>query len=158
MVAVIFVLLAWFGVFVFLALPKKLPLAVNLLLFMAIDIIMTNKLTIVGYDLGLFRINTASVPHFLSLILHNDFTVPFALLAFVNAWLTTGSRAVRRTVAAAAFLYQLLVGALLRRTGVLYDDRWNYAAESAMILAVMLCVLALGWTFRRMAAREGWVR
>ena len=50
MVAVIFVLLAWFGVFVFLALPKKLPLAVNLLLFMAIDIIMTNKLTIVGYE------------------------------------------------------------------------------------------------------------
>ena len=73
-------LVAWFCIHILVALPYKLPLVVNFLLFMAIEIILTNKLTIIGFNLNLFRINTTSIPHFLSLILHNDFTL---LLSFL---------------------------------------------------------------------------
>jgi hypothetical protein len=75
MVVVVFVLFAWFCIHVLISLPHKLPLAANFLLFMAIEIMLTNKLTIIGYDFELFIMNQ-SISHFISLIIHNDLTIP----------------------------------------------------------------------------------
>jgi len=158
MVLVLFLVFAWLCIYVFAALPRKLPLAVNLMLFMAIDVILTNKLTIVGFNLKLFRINTASVPHFLSLIVHNDFTVTFVLLIFANVFLTTTSANIRWAIALGAFLFQAFIGSMLRWTGALADRGWSLAMESATIAAVMLFTLLAGMLFRHMAAKEGWVR
>ncbi len=158
MVAVIFLMFAWFCILVQFTLSNKLPLIVNFLLFMAIEIILTNKLTIIGFDLELFRINTNSIPHFLSLILHNDFTVTFVLLTYANVFLTTSKASVRWGISMYTFLFQIFIGSMLRWNNVLNDNGWNFFMESSMILIVMICTLLLGRLFLQMASKEGWIR
>lgn len=158
MVVVIFFMFAWYCILLQITLPSKLPLFVNLLLFMAIEVILTNKLTIVDFNLGLFQINTKSIPHFLSMILHNDFTITFLLLTFANVFLTTSKASIRWGISVYAFLFQMLIGAVLRWNHVLTDSGWNYVMESIMIIVVMIYTLLLGRLFQRMASKEGWIR
>lgn len=158
MVVVIFLLFAWFSIHIMVSLSNKLPLAVNFLLFMAIEVVLTNKLTIIGFDLGLFLINTKSIPHFLSMILHNDLTVTFVLLTFANVFLTTSKAGIRWGISIYTFLIQLFTGAALRWNGVLTDNGWNFVMESVMIVVVMIYTLLMGSLFQRMASKEGWIR
>lgn len=158
MVVVIFLLLAWFCILVMVTLPNKLPLGVNFLLFMAIEVILTNKLTIIGFNLGLFQINTKSIPHFLSMILHNDSTVTFVLLTFANVFLTTSKAGVRWGISVYTFLFQIFIGDMLRWNHVLTDNGWNSVMESVMIVVVMAYTLLVGSLFQRMASKEGWIR
>jgi len=158
LVAVIFLMFAWFCILLQITLPNKLPLFVNFLLFMVIEIILTNKLTVVGFNLRLFQINTTSIPHFLSLILHNDFTVTFVLLTFANVFLTTSKVGIRLGISVYAFLFQMFLGSMLRWNHVLTDSGWNFVKESIMIIVVMIYTLILGRLFQRMASKEGWVR
>ncbi|WP_123043049.1 hypothetical protein [Cohnella candidum] len=158
MSVVVFLLLAWFSVMVLVTLPSKLPLIVNVLLFMAIDIVLTNKLTIIGFNLQWFKIHTDSVLRFLSLILHNDVTVTFALLVFANVFLLTPHAGARWAVSLYAFLFQILSGLTLRWNGVLTDVSWNFMKESLMIALMMGYTLLVGSILQRMAAREGWIR
>ncbi|MCM3631224.1 hypothetical protein M3194_28380 [Paenibacillus glycanilyticus] len=157
MVLVIFILYAWFCIQVALNLRCKLPLVVNFLLFMAVEVVLTNKLTISGYNLKLFEINR-SIPHFIALILHNDFTVTFVLLAFANIFLATTKTSVRIGITVYAFFLQLLLGMELRWNHVLIYQNWSYLNESLMILLIMLYTLFLGKIFHWMAEREGWSR
>ncbi len=156
-VVVIFTLFAWFCVQVLINLPRKLPLVVNFLLFMAIEVVLINKLTISYNTLKLFKINT-SIPHFIALILHNDFTVTFVLLAFANVFLTTPRTSVRIGISFYTFLFQILIGLALRWNHVIIDSDWNYFKESIMIIILMAYTLILGMTFQRMASKEGWIR
>ncbi|WP_248927054.1 hypothetical protein [Paenibacillus hamazuiensis] len=157
MVVVIFVLFAWFCIHVLISLPRKLPLSVNFLLFMAAECVLTNKLTIIGYDLRLFIMNQ-NVPHFISLIIHNDLTVTFVLLTFANVFLTTRKAGVRWGISVYAVAMQLITGYALRQYNVLMDNGWNLFDESVMIAAMMAYILLVGKTFQWMAAKEGWVR
>lgn len=160
MVVVIFILLAWFCMFIFVLISQqnKLPLVANVLLFIAIEFVLTNKLTIVSFNLRLFEINTKSIPHFLSLILHNDFTVTFVLLTFANVFLTTSKARVRWGISVYAFCLQLFTGSVLRWNGVLTDNGWNLIMESLMIIFLMGYTLLMGRIFQHMASKEGWVR
>lgn len=158
LVVVIFLFFAWLCIMVQVSLSKKLPLSVNLLLFMAIDVILTNKLTISAFNLNLFKINTNSIPHFLSMILHNDFTVTFVLLTFANVFLTTSKSSIRWGISIYTFLFQIFIGATLRWNHVLTDKDWNFVMESVMIVIVMTYTLLLGRLFQRMASKEGWIR
>jgi len=158
LVVVIFLFLAWFCIMVQVSLSKKLPLSVNILLFMAIDAILTNKLTISAFNLKLFKINTNSIPHFLSMILHNDFTVTFVLLTFANVFLTTTKSNIRWGISIYTFLFQIFIGAMLRWNQVLTDKGWNFFMESIMIVIVMTYTILLGRLFQRMASKEGWIR
>ncbi|MFC0216746.1 hypothetical protein ACFFK0_30570 [Paenibacillus chartarius] len=157
-VIVIFVCIAWFCILIQAMLAKKLPLAVNFLLFMVLEAILTNKLTIIGYNMNKFQINTHSMPHFISLILHNDFTVTFVLITFANVFLNTSRSVLRWAITIYTFLFQLLIGAMLRWNGVLTDNGWTTGMESVIILSMMAVTLLLGGLFRRMAFKEGWVR
>lgn len=157
MVVVLFICLAWISILNFIGLFRKLPLVVNSLLFMAIDIVLTNKLTIIGFNLRSFQLNTG-ILHFIALILHNDFIVTFVLLTFANVFLTTQKIAVRIGITLYAFFVQILLGLALRWNDVLIDKDWNFFKESIMILFLMLFTLALGRIFQRMARNEGWVR
>lgn len=157
MVVVIFILFAWFCTLVLISLPRKLPLIVNILLFIAIEFVLTNKLTIIGFNLRLFVINN-SIPHFLSLILHNDFTVTFVLLTFTNVFLMTSKAGVRWGISVYTFFFQIFIGAALRWYSVLTDNGWNFLIESVMILSVMGYTLLMGRIFQHMASKEGWVR
>ncbi|MDQ0115864.1 hypothetical protein J2T15_005332 [Paenibacillus harenae] len=157
MVVVIFILFAWFCTQVLLNLRRKLPLVVNVLLFMAIEVLLTNKLTISGFSLKLFEMNQ-SIPHFIALILHNDFTVTFVLLAFANLFLTSPKTSVRISIAIYAFLIQLLLGSALRWNHILIYKDWSFFKESLMILLVMAYTLFWGKIFQRMASKEGWIR
>ncbi|WP_201007165.1 hypothetical protein [Paenibacillus glycanilyticus] len=157
MVIVIFILYAWFCIQVLMNLRLKLPLAVNLLLFMAIEVVLTNKLTISGHNLKLFQINQ-NIPHFIALILHNDFTITFILIAFANVFLLTSKTSVRTGIAVYAFAIQLLLGMELHRNQVLIYNGWNYLNESLMILLLMLYTLLFGKLFQWMASREGWIQ
>jgi hypothetical protein len=136
-----------------ITLPNKLPLFVNFLLFMAIEVILTNKLTIVSFNLRLFQINTKSIPHFLSMILHNDFTVTFVLLTFANVFLTTSKAGIRWGISVYAFHFQMFIGSMLRWNHVLTDSGWNFVMESIMIIVVMIYTLLLGRLFQRMASK-----
>nr|WP_283094399.1 hypothetical protein [Paenibacillus sp. ATY16] len=135
----------------------KLPLAVNLLLFLAIEVVLTNKLTISSHNLKLFQIKP-NIPHFIALILHNDFTITFILIAFANVFLLSSKTSVRTGIAVYAFGIQLLLGMELHRNQVLIYKEWNYLNESLMILLVMLYTLLFGKLFQWMASREGWIR
>ncbi|WP_373228887.1 hypothetical protein [Cohnella sp.] len=157
MVVVIFVIFAWFCIHVLTGLPRKLPLVVNFLLFMAIEVVLTNKLTISSINLKIFKINM-SIPHFIALILHNDFTVTFVLLAFANVFLTTKRASVCIGISIYTFLFQILVGFALRWNHVLIDKEWNFLKESIMIIFVMAYTLLWGRIFQRMASKEGWIR
>ncbi|AFH62961.1 hypothetical protein B2K_19985 [Paenibacillus mucilaginosus K02] len=157
-VLVVFLSLAWFCIYVWIKLPRKLPLAANFLLFMAIEAVLTNKLTIIGFNLRLFRINTWSIPHFLSMILHNDFTITFVLLTFANVYLHTNKAGVRWAISVYTFGMQCFLGAALRWNHVLIDHGWGTTRESMMILSVMTYTLLMGKLFQRMALREGWLR
>lgn len=157
MVVVVFVLFAWFCIHVWISLPHKLPLVVNFLLFMAIEIMLTNKLTVIGYDLELFIMNQ-NIPHFLSLIIHNDLTVPFILLAFTNVFLTTRNARVRWGVSVYAVVLQFATGYALRWNDVLTDNGWNFLYETLMIILLMAYTLLAGRILQIMAAKEGWVR
>ncbi|SFE89255.1 hypothetical protein SAMN05216378_4482 [Paenibacillus catalpae] len=157
LVIVIFILYAWFCIQVLLNLRYKLPLAANFLLFMAVEVILTNKLTISGYNLKLFEINK-DIPHFIALILDNDFTVTFILLAFANVFLTSPKTSIRIGITVYAFLLQLLLGMELSWNHVLIYKNWSYLNESLMILLVMAYTLLWGKIFQRMASKEGWIR
>lgn len=157
MVVVIFVLFAWFCIHVLILLSRKLPLVVNFLLFMAIEAVLINKLTISYYNLKLFKVNT-STPHFIALILHNDFTVTFVLLTFANVFLTTPKTGVRIGISSYTFLLQILLGFELRWNHVLTNINWNFLQESLMILILMAFTLFCGRIFQRMASKEGWIR
>jgi hypothetical protein len=157
MVIVLFLLLVWFCIHVLISLPYKLPLVTNVLLFMALEVVLINKLTIIGFNLRLFVINM-SIPHFLSLILHNDFTVTFLLLTYANVFLTTSKASVRWGISLYAFLFQQAIGFALRWNGVLTDNGWNIVMESVMIVLVMAYTLLMGTLFQRMSSKEGWIR
>lgn len=156
-VIIIFILYAWFCIQVLMNLRLKLPLAVNLLLFMAIEVVLTNKLTISGHNLNSFQINQ-NVPHFIALILHNDFTITFILLAFANVFLLSSKTSVRIGITVYAFVTQLLLGMELRWKQVLIYKEWNYLNESLMILLVLAYTLLCGKIFQWMASKEGWIR
>ncbi|MNO21941.1 hypothetical protein D3C76_117180 [compost metagenome] len=158
MVVVIFLILAWFCVGVMASLPNKLPLAANFLLVMVIEILLTNKLTLLSYNFKLLEINTRSIPHFLSMILHNDITVIFILLAFVNVFLTASNASTRWGISVYTFLFQMLIGAMLRWYSVLTYTGWNFVLEAVMIIALMICTLLMGRLFQRMMSKEGWIR
>lgn len=157
MVIVLFLLFAWFCIHVLISLPNKLPFVTNVLLFMAIEVVLINKLTIIGFNLRLFEINM-SIPHFLSLILHNDFTVTLLLLTYANVFLTTSKTSVRWGISVYAFFFQLAIGLALRWNGVLTDHGWNIVIESVMIVLVMAYTLLMGTLFQRMSSKEGWIR
>lgn len=157
MVVVIFTLFAWFCIQVLISLTRKLPLVVNFLLFMAIEVVLTNKLTLSGFNLKLFKINT-STPHFIALILHNDFTVTFVLLAFANVFLTAPKVGVWISISLYTFLFQLFIGYALRWNHVLIDKDWSFIKESMMIIFLMAYTLLCGKLFQRMASKEGWIR
>jgi hypothetical protein len=120
------------------SLPNKLPLVVNFLLVMVIEIILTNKLTILTYNLKLFQMNTSSIPHFLSMMLQNDITVSFVLLTFANVFLTTSKASIRWGISVYVFLLQMFIGAMLRWNSVLIDTGWNFAMEAVMTAALMI--------------------
>ncbi len=156
-VIIIFILYAWFCIQVLMNLRLKLPLAVNFLLFMAIEVVLTNKLTISGHNLNSFQINQ-NIPHFIALILHNDFTITFILLAFANVFLLSSKTSVRIGITVYAYGLQLLLGMELRRNQVLIYKEWNYLNESLMILLVLAYTLLCGKIFQWMASKEGWIR
>ncbi|UJF36513.1 hypothetical protein [Paenibacillus hexagrammi] len=155
---VLYFFFAWFCIHTLTGLPNKLPLVVNCLLFMVIEVVLTNKLTILGFNLKLFQINSQSIPHFLSMILHNDFTITFVLMTFVNVFLTTSRAGVRWAISLYAFLAQLFLGSTLRWNHVLDNRGWTLGMESVMIVCVMVYALLLGYLFQRMTSKEGWTR
>jgi hypothetical protein len=157
-VIVIFLILAWFSIGVMASLPNKLPLAANFLLVLVIEFLLTNKLTLLSFNFKLFEINTSSIPHFLSMILQNDITVPFILLTYVNVFLTATKASVRWGISAYGFLFQMFTGAMLRWYSVLTYTGWNFLMEAVMIIALMSCTLLTGRFFQRMMTKEGWIR
>ncbi|KWX76226.1 hypothetical protein AMQ84_16035 [Paenibacillus riograndensis] len=158
LVVIIFLVFAWFCIGVTVCLPNKLPLVANLLLFMVIEIMLINKLTVLTYNLNLLQINTRSIPHYLSMIMHNDITVAFVLLTFANVFLTTSKASIRWGISVYAFLFQMFTGALLRWNSVLIYTGWNLGLEAVMIIALMIYALLMGRLFQRIASKEGWMR
>ncbi|WP_166238260.1 hypothetical protein [Paenibacillus turpanensis] len=157
MFVVLFLIFAWFNILIMVTLPRKLPMVVNFLLFMVIEVVLTNKLTIIGFNYELFEINT-SIPHFLSLILHNDFTITFVLLTFANVFLTARRAWIRWGISLYTFSMQLFLGLELRWNEVLFNREWNTFMESVMIVVILAYTLFWGYVFQKMAAKEGWVR
>lgn len=157
MVLVLFILMAWVCVLSFVYLKPKLPFAVNALLFMAIEAVLTNKLTLISFNQHWFIMNQ-DPPLFMALILHNDLTVPFLLLIFVNLVLLRQGARLRLLAGAGTFLLLIGLGSLLRWTGVLKDLKWTWWMEAGMNLLLMGYVILIGWGLLRMARREGLTR
>jgi hypothetical protein len=99
-----------------------------------------------------------SIPHFLSLVLHNDFTVTSLLLTYANVFLTTSKACVCWGISLYVFFFQQALGLALRWNGVLTDNGWNIVLESVMIVLVLAYTLLMGTLFQRMSSREGWIR
>lgn len=137
MVLVTSLIFVWFSIHVLAGLPKKLPLVVNVLLYMLLAIVDINKLTLITdvWDLFIIRNN---VPAFLSVICYRDFTFSLTLLTFANVYFTTSKSLTKIGISLYTFLF-LFFGALsLRWTGALIDLHWNAFYEAVCLLVMML--------------------
>ncbi|WP_309121936.1 hypothetical protein [Paenibacillus sp.] len=133
---VVVLLQMWVVIHGLASLPDKLPLKVNVLLYMAVAVIDINKFTLLSFTYKFYTVDT-KVPEFLAAVLHRDVTFSLVMLAFANAFLTAGTRRGKAIAAIAAFSYLLATGYSLRWMGVIRDVRWNFLLECATIAAIM---------------------
>ncbi|MBP1964061.1 hypothetical protein [Paenibacillus aceris] len=153
MVLVIFLVIVWFSIHLFAALPNKLPLITNVLLYMILSIIDINRITIISNDLGWYQISTR-VPQFLSVILHRDFTYCLTLLTFANVYLTASKRLTKVIISLYTFTFLFLCSKILRWTGAIIDLKWNFIYECITLLSMMFLAYWLGRWLRYMKRKE----
>ncbi len=146
---VVALLFMWISVHAVAALPHKLPLQVNVLLYMTLSVIDINKFTLLSFTYRVFEIDLR-VPAFLAAIVHRDFTFTLALLLYANAFLTARNRAGRTPATIGVFLFLLGNAQALRWTGVIRDVKWNLFYECLMIAALMGIALGLGAALRKL--------
>ncbi|TLS50978.1 hypothetical protein FE782_18215 [Paenibacillus antri] len=150
---VVVLLQMWVAIHALASLPDKLPLKVNVLLYMAVAVIDINKFTLLSFTYKLYTVDM-KVPEFLAAVLHRDVTFSLAMLAFANAVLTADTRP-RKTVATlAVFSYLLATGYSLRWMGVIRDIHWNLALEIALIAAIMGATYLLGAGLMKLWKKE----
>jgi len=135
------------------ALPRKLPMQTNALLFLAVSIVDINKFTIMAFTLRWFTISE-EVPRFIAAVLHRDVTFTFGLLVFANAFLTESRRAPRLAAAAGVFLYLLATGQVLLQLGAIRYHQWNIGCEMLLILADMAVAYVFAKAFLAIARKE----
>ncbi|WP_274361354.1 hypothetical protein [Paenibacillus thermotolerans] len=154
MVLPIFVAGAWLTLLCFSCLPKKLPAAANVLLYLSLSIIDINRLTIF---ISLLNINDYSkkIPEFLSFILYRNIILTMALIAFTNVFLTSDSNKKKIVAALISYLFLILTSRLLRALHVLKDIHWNMALDLLLFGVYMAVSIGLGWFFMNKASKEG---
>jgi len=143
----------WLSLHVLAALPRKLPLQVNLVLYLALSVIVINKFTILGFKLKLYTYNT-SVPDFLAAVVNRDFTMTLTLIAFANACIAAATP--RGRWLAIAFFLAFLIAACqsLRWTGVVEDRHWNAYYDALLNMVMMTIAYGLARLFRHLWNKE----
>ena len=143
----------WLSLHVLAALPRKLPLQVNLVLYLALSVIVINKFTILSFKLKLFTYST-SVPDFLAAVVNRDFTMTLTLIAFANACVTATTPKWRWLAAAFFLLFLVASCQSLRRTGVVKDHHWNAYYDALLNVGMMAIAYGLARLFQHLWNRE----
>ncbi|HZG55733.1 hypothetical protein [Paenibacillus sp.] len=118
------------------ALPRKLPLRTNIILYMALSIVIINKFTLLTYSYRLYTVSEHPVK-FLAAVLQRDFTVTLGMLVFANAFFTETRLARRLGAAAGVLLLLVATGQVLLRLDVFQYRLWNIGYEVLTIAAMM---------------------
>ncbi|HZG85735.1 hypothetical protein [Paenibacillus sp.] len=153
MALVVSLLSVWLTIHVVAALPRKLPLPVNVLLFMAMLIVNANRWTVLSHNLEWLEISMHP-PKTMAVVLYRDVTYPLTLIAFANAALEAGRRAAKLAAAAAAFLYLYGIGQALRGLGAIRYNEWNEAYECLLIAAMLAIAYGVGRALRALWRKE----
>jgi hypothetical protein len=124
MILVITLLVVWLTIHVLVALPRKFPLPVNVLLYMALSIMNINQITILGFKYRLFVYNQR-IPEYLATLLQRDFTFSLSLLIFANAFLCASKRMTKVWVSLWTFLFLFGTGQILRVMDAITYKKWN---------------------------------
>jgi hypothetical protein len=148
-----YIVVAWFSVLCFACLPRRMPAAINVLLYCGLAIIDVNKITVLGYRLKLYEISK-EVPGFLSVVINRDVIFSFAMLAFVNVYLTAETKKIKIIATVCTFFFVFSISQALRMFHVVTDKKWGIPQEIILISALMIISLLLGWLFKSMAAKE----
>ncbi|SDO00265.1 hypothetical protein SAMN04487897_10736 [Paenibacillus sp. yr247] len=150
---VIILFFVWLSIHVFTALPNKLPVITNVLLYMCLAIVDINKLTILSDMFKLFQISN-KIPEFLSVILHRDFSFSITLLTFANVYLTTSNRRVKIGISPYTFSFLFVIAQILRWTGAITYLKWNIFYECLLILTMMILTYRIGRWLMHLKQKE----
>ncbi|MEC0230369.1 hypothetical protein [Paenibacillus alba] len=140
---VLCLIFAWFSIFVFAALPNKLSITTNVLLYMILAIVDINKLTLLSHVLHFFQLST-QIPKFLSVIVHRDLTFSLTLLTFANVYLTTPKSLTKIGISLYSYAFLVGSGQWLRWTGAITYVKWNIFYECLLILLLHVLVYGMG--------------
>lgn len=153
MALVVSLLFAWLIIHAAAALPRKLPLPVNVLLFMAILIMNSNRLTVLSHNLELFELSMHR-PTAVAIVIYRDVTYPLTLICFANTAIETGRRTAKWATAAAAILYLYGIEQSLRGLGAIRYDEWNIFYEGLLNAAMLAIAYGIALALRALWRKE----
>ncbi|MDQ1912145.1 hypothetical protein RAC89_17300 [Paenibacillus sp. GD4] len=154
----IYTILSWYTLQLMMALPRKLPLAVNVLTYMILSIVDINKFTYCTHTLQFVRISH-EIPKFLSVILHRDIIFTLSLLIFANVVLTARSAKIKWGMTLYTFVFCIADLILMRSLGIIETEMRIIFCNMAIILILMgLSLLTAKWLLKleqRRRAHDG---
>lgn len=142
MIVVIALMLVWLSIHVLAALPCKLPLPVNVLLYMLLSIIVINKFTVLGFKYRMYEMSQ-EIPDFIATVLHRDFTFTLSLLIFANAFIGAKRRSSKLWISIATFSFIFITGQFLRMEEAITYKSWNLFYESILVVSLMVIAYLL---------------
>ncbi|MEH7086517.1 hypothetical protein V7139_27885 [Neobacillus drentensis] len=150
---VIYIIISWLVLTVFFSSKKKLPSNVNIILFLAIQIVQINIFTIITLKMNLFTFGKDPV-EFITVLIYRDLIIPYLLLLFVNQ-LSFAKIPSNRILITAVILTLLLVFEhLLRILGYSHNHHWSIWHFSLVCIGLMVYSLLIVNLLMKLASKE----
>ena len=153
MTLTLFSILAVLMILFFASIPRRLPASTNLLLYLGLSIIDINKVTILSFRFGLFRISK-DIDHFLAFIIHRDIVFSLTLISFANLYLKATSLSQRIGITAYTLLFLFGLHTSMRVFDILTYQRWGIVQELLQLSAMMAVAIVLGLIFHNMHRKD----
>ncbi len=134
---VIYLVIAWLDMAVFFSLKKKLPSSINIILFLAIQIVQINIFSIVSVEMKLFTFGKSPV-EFITVMVHRDIIIPYLLLLFVNGFIFHKQLGKRILLTVVILILLLAIEHLLRILGYSHNHHWSLWQFGLICIGLMV--------------------
>jgi hypothetical protein len=133
--------ISWIVITIFALIPKPLKYTENIIILFIISIILTDYLTIVGYNYSFLNL-TKKREHFLAFLLFRNIIIPLLLLVLVNIFYAVTS--LKKRILFVFFL--LFIMTVIERINTFFKlysySKWNvYLSIGVYLLLIVLCLL-----------------
>ncbi|PLR98734.1 hypothetical protein [Bacillus sp. T33-2] len=139
---------SWFSVMILCVLPRKLPLIINSVLYLLIEFILINKLSLITYKYKLLAMSP-DISKFIGVILHRDIIFPFLLLFAANVLFTSVN--MRNVILAiiCSVVYISFTSYMLHRFSMLIYLDWQFAYDVVIVVIMHLIVFIFAFVLQR---------